>query len=58
MDLYDRFLEGKVKHYEKESRSMRKEKNIHAKRKSTIRLGALQEALDVYRAFLMVKESE
>ena len=49
MDVYERFLEGKVKHYEEESRSMRKEKNINAKRKSNIRLGAFQEALDVYR---------
>ena len=58
MDLYERFLEGKVKHYEEESRSMRKEKNINAKRMSNILLGAFQEALDVYRAFLMVKEEE
>ena len=55
MDLYERFLEGKVKHYEEESRKLRRENNINAKRKSNIRLGAFQEALDVYRAFLMVK---
>lgn len=58
MDLYERFLEGKVKHYEEESRKLRRENNINAKRKSNIRLGAFQEALDVYKAFLMVKESE
>ena len=58
MDLYERFLEGKVKHYEEDSRSLRRETNITAKRKSNIRLGAFQEALDVYRAFLMVKEEE
>lgn len=58
MDLYEKFLEGKVKYYEEESRNMRREKNINAKRKSNIRLGAFQEALNVYRAFLMAKKSE
>lgn len=53
-----KFLEGKVKYYEEESRNMRREKNINAKRKSNIRLGAFQEALNVYRAFLTAKKSE